>query len=441
MTGIEIGLISVLAMLLLIYFGMYVPVVLALLSFLGVLFIRGDFIVATDLLVLSASKAVSDFLFGVIPLFVLMGLLVGQADLARDTYQVANAAFRKLRGGLGIATVVANAIFAAITGISIASAAVFSRVAVPEMLNYGYNKRFAVGVVAGSSVLGMLIPPSILLIIYAILTEQSVGDMFIAGVMPGILLSAVFCIGILLCGYIKPSLIQPLSEKKLVDESIVELSWGEIFGKLFPVVSLIVVVLGGIYGGIFTPTEAGAAGAFGALVIALLKRKLTFSSTWRILVETGHVTATVLFLIIGATMYSRMLGMSSLPTEIQTWILGMDASFVTLIIFYILLMILLGTVIDSVSVMLITVPLFVGVLQPFGIDLIWFGIITVIGVEIGLLTPPIGISVYVIKSSLNDARISLWDIFAGAAPFALAMLFVLILIILFPEIVTFLVYL
>jgi tripartite ATP-independent transporter DctM subunit len=441
MTGIEIGLISVLAMLLLIYFGMYVPVVLALLSFLGVLFIRGDFIVATDLLVLSASKAVSDFLFGVIPLFVLMGLLVGQADLARDTYQVANAAFRKLRGGLGIATVVANAIFAAITGISIASAAVFSRVAVPEMLNYGYNKRFAVGVVAGSSVLGMLIPPSILLIIYAILTEQSVGDMFIAGVMPGILLSAVFCIGILLCGYIKPSLIQPLSEKKLVDESIVELSWGEIFGKLFPVVSLIVVVLGGIYGGIFTPTEAGAAGAFGALVIALLKRKLTFSSTWRILVETGHVTATVLFLIIGATMYSRMLGMSGLPTEIQTWILGMDASFVTLIIFYILLMILLGTVIDSVSVMLITVPLFVGVLQPFGIDLIWFGIITVIGVEIGLLTPPMGISVYVIKSSLNDARISLWDIFAGAAPFALAMLFVLILIILFPEIVTFLVYL
>ncbi len=441
MTGIEIGLISVLAMLLLIYFGMYVPVVLALLSFLGVLVIRGDFIVATDLLVLSASKAVSDFLFGVIPLFVLMGLLVGQADLARDTYQVANAAFRKLRGGLGIATVVANAIFAAITGISIASAAVFSRVAVPEMLNYGYNKRFAVGVVAGSSVLGMLIPPSILLIIYAILTEQSVGDMFIAGVMPGILLSAVFCIGILLCGYIKPSLIQPLSEKKLVDESIVELSWGEIFGKLFPVVSLIVVVLGGIYGGIFTPTEAGAAGAFGALVIALLKRKLTFSSTWRILVETGHVTATVLFLIIGATMYSRMLGMSGLPTEIQTWILGMDASFVTLIIFYILLMILLGTVIDSVSVMLITVPLFVGVLQPFGIDLIWFGIITVIGVEIGLLTPPMGISVYVIKSSLNDARISLWDIFAGAAPCALAMLFVLILIILFPEIVTFLVYL
>lgn len=441
MTGIEIGLISVFAMLLLIYFGMYVPVVLALLSFLGVLFIRGDFIVATDLLVLSASKAVSDFLFGVIPLFVLMGLLVGQADLARDTYQVANAAFRKLRGGLGIATVVANAIFAAITGISIASAAVFSRVAVPEMLNYGYNKRFAVGVVAGSSVLGMLIPPSILLIIYAILTEQSVGDMFIAGVMPGLLLSAVFCIGILACGYLKPSMIQPLSEKKLVDESLVELSWGEIFGKLFPVISLIVVVLGGIYGGIFTPTEAGAAGAFGALIIALLKRKLTFSSSWRILVETGHVTATVLFLIIGATMYSRMLGMSGLPTEIQTWILGMDASFVTLIIFYVLLMILLGTVIDSVSVMLITVPLFVGVLQPFGIDLIWFGIITVIGVEIGLLTPPMGISVYVIKSSLNDARISLWDIFAGAAPFALAMLFVLILIILFPEIVTFLVYL
>jgi tripartite ATP-independent transporter DctM subunit len=440
MMGFEIGLVTVLAMLLLIYFGMYVPVVLALLSFLGVYFIRGNFNVATDMLVLSASKAISDFLFGVIPLFVLMGLLVGASDLARDTYQVANAGFRRLRGGLGIATVVANAIFAAITGISIASAAVFSRVAVPEMLAYGYNKRFAVGVVAGSSVLGMLIPPSILLIIYAILTETSVGSMFIAGIVPGILLSLVFCLGIMLFGYFWPSTVQPLAEKQRVDEESVAMSLGEMGRKLFPIVVLIVLVLGGIYGGIFTPTEAGAAGAFGALVIALLRRKLTWTTAWRILVETGHVTATILFLVIAATMYSRMLGLSGLPTQLHTWLVGLDASFTTLIVFYVILMIILGTVIDSVSVMLITVPLFMGVLQPFGVDLIWLGIVTVIGVEIGLLTPPMGISVYVIKSSMDDPRISLWDIFAGAAPFALAMLFVLVLIIAFPPIVTFLVY-
>jgi tripartite ATP-independent transporter DctM subunit len=218
------------------------------------------------------------------------------------------------------------------------------------------------------------------------------------------------------------------------------MSLGEMLRKLFPIVVLIVLVLGGIYGGIFTPTEAGAAGAFGALVIALIRRKLTVPVAWRILVETGHITATILFLVISATMYSRMLGLSGLPTQLHTWIVGLDASFLTLIGFYVVLMIILGTVIDSVSIMLITVPLFMGVLQPFGVDLIWLGIVTVIGVEIGLLTPPMGISVFVIKASLNDPRISLWDIFAGALPFAAAMLLTLILIIAFPPIVTFLVY-
>ena len=185
MSSIEIGIFSILTILVLIYAGMYVPVVLGLVSFLGVWAIKGKLMIAINLLTLAASDSIASYLFGVIPLFVLMGLLVGAADMGTDAFAVANQAFRRVRGGLGIATVAANAIFAAITGISIASAAIFTRVAVPEMLRFGYRPRFAVGVVAGSSILGMLIPPSLLLILYAVLTEQSVGDMFLAGVIPG----------------------------------------------------------------------------------------------------------------------------------------------------------------------------------------------------------------------------------------------------------------
>ena len=185
MSSFEIGIFSILTILVLIYAGMYVPVVLGLVSFLGVWAIKGKLMIAINLLALAASDSIASYLFGVIPLFVLMGLLVGAADMGTDAFAVANQAFRRVRGGLGIATVAANAIFAAITGISIASAAIFTRVAVPEMLRFGYRPRFAVGVVAGSSILGMLIPPSLLLILYAVLTEQSVGDMFLAGVIPG----------------------------------------------------------------------------------------------------------------------------------------------------------------------------------------------------------------------------------------------------------------
>ena len=185
MSSFEIGIFSILTILVLIYAGMYVPVVLGLVSFLGVWAIKGKLMIAINLLTLAASDSIASYLFGVIPLFVLMGLLVGAADMGTDAFAVANQAFRRVRGGLGIATVAANAIFAAITGISIASAAIFTRVAVPEMLRFGYRPRFAVGVVAGSSILGMLIPPSLLLILYAVLTEQSVGDMFLAGVIPG----------------------------------------------------------------------------------------------------------------------------------------------------------------------------------------------------------------------------------------------------------------
>ena len=438
MTGFEIGIISIIAMLLLIYIGMHVPVVLALISFVGVWIIKGNIKIAISLLWISAAKTVADFLFGVIPLFVLMGLLVSTAGMGRDTYDIAQNALRRVRGGLGMATVIANAIFAAITGVSIASATVFTRISVPEMLRYGYKGRFAVGTVAGSSVLGMLIPPSILLIIFALIAEESVGDLFIAGIGPGLLLTLCFCLLIAIMAYGFPNMVaQAGALDQHMDQE--KMPARELFSKTYPIVILVLVVLGGIYAGLYTPTEAGAAGAFVAFLFALARRQITPRKLWDVLVETGHITATLLFLIIAASMYSRMLGISGLPTELGRVIGDMDASLAELLIIYVIILIVLGTIIDSVSIMLIAVPLFLVVLAPFNIDLVWFGVVTVIAVEIGLLTPPLGLAVYVIKSTLVQKDISLADIFIGAAPFALVMLFVLILVMIFPDIAIYLV--
>lgn len=433
MTGIEVGLFSIVAILILIYAGLYVPIALGLVSFVSVWYLRGGLEAPVYLVTLAASNSLEDYVFGVIPLFVLMGLLVSHSQMGRDIYQVANQLLGWVRGGLGVATVAANAAFAAITGVSIASASVFTRVAVPEMMRFGYKPRFAVGVVAGSSVLGMLIPPSVMLIIYAIITEQSVAALFKAGIVPGLLLSLAYIVAIVIMatffkGWVRD---EALAEASAAEQ--VRFPARELLSKTAPLVTLILLVLGGIYGGVFTPTEAGAVGALGALIIALLKRKLDRSVLWKVLVETGHIVASILMLIVAATMYSRMLGVSGLPTELGEWIGQTDIGLYGILTIYVVLLIILGTILDTTSIILIMVPLFLPVIAPFNVDLIWFGIVTIVGAEIGLLTPPLGISCYVIKSTLNDDRISLYDIFAGAFPFAVIMLLVLILLIAFPQ--------
>jgi tripartite ATP-independent transporter DctM subunit len=432
-TGIEVGLISVIAILVLIYAGMYVPVALGLVSFVSVWFLRGSTDAPIYLVTLAASNSLEDYIFGVVPLFVLMGLVVSHSQMGRDIYQVANQLLHRVRGGLGVATVAANAAFAAITGVSIASASVFTRVAVPEMMRFGYKPRFAVGVVAGSSVLGMLIPPSVMLIIYAIITEQSVAALFKAGIIPGLMLALAYIIAIVGMATFFPDYVGGQDKQTGKIELDEKLSTGALFSKTAPLVTLVLIVLGGIYGGVFTPTEAGAVGALGALVIALLKRKLDRSVLWQVTVETGHIVASILMLIVAATMYSRMLGISGLPNELGDWIAQADIGLYGILTIYVVLLIILGTMIDTTSIILIMVPLFLPVMAPFNIDLVWFGIITIVGAEIGLLTPPLGISCYVIKSTLDDDRISLYDIFAGAFPFAVIMLLVLILLIAFPS--------
>ena len=434
MSPVLIALGSLVLMLVLIYSGMHVAITLGLLSFIGVWLIRDDAGVAANLMAQAVSDAIASHIFGVVPLFVLTGFLVARADVGKDAFEVANQAFRRIRGGLGVATVAANAVFAAITGISIASAAVFSRVAVPQMLRFGYQPKFAVGVVAGSSVLGMLIPPSLLMILYGFLSEQSVGDLFTAGIVPGLLLAVAFSVAILLMATFRPHMVYRGGQPQAVDDAdLMPLS--RMLALMLPIVLLIGLVLGGIYAGFFTATEAGAVGALLALVIAIVRRKLTWRGFWEVLMETGHVTVAVSFLIICANIYTRMLAMSGTPQALVGWMAAAGLGVAAFLLLYVLLILLLGTIIDSSSIMLIVLPLMLPIAQQFGLNLIWFGVITVVAVEVGLLTPPFGLSVYVIKSTLGDTvDITLGEIFSGTAPFTLAMLVVLAVLIAFPSI-------
>ncbi len=428
MDPITIGMLSVVAIVVLVYLGLYIPVALGLVSFLSIWLMSGRPILAFNFLKVAVGDGVTEYNFATIPLFTLMGLLVSKARLGRDIYDVMNSAFRRVLAGIGMATVGANAIFAAVTGSSIASASVFTKIAVPQMLRYNYNKRFAVGVVAGSSVLGMIIPPSAMLIIYSFVAEVSVGDMFLAGIIPGLLLTAVYMVAIFLMARFWPSFIGT----DIKADNLPAMDGKEMFNKAWPVIALILLVLGGIYTGWLTPVEAGAAGAALALFVALVRQSISRREFWETLVETGHISAAILLLIAMASFYSRMLGYAGLPNQLDAVLQDWDLSFFQIMLLYVILMLILGTLLDTASIILIVVPLFITLIEGMGFSLIWFGIVTVIGAEIGLLTPPLGISCFVIKSTLNDPNISLKDVFLGSLPFAFLMLLILMVIIRYP---------
>ena len=303
------------------------------------------------------------------------------------------------------------------------------------MVRHGYTKKFATGVVAGSSVLGMLIPPSLLMIVYAVLAEESVGRMFLAGVGPGLLLAILFCVAIWIMARTRADFVfEHADDEGLRDHR----------GSRHRLASrcrssaLIVLVLGGLYGGFLNPTEAGAVGAFGALVIALLRRSLTRSSFWNLLVETGQITVSVLFLIMAATFFSRMLALSGVPRELAEFLLAGPIGPYGFLVLYLVLIIILGCLINSISIMLILLPIALPVAEAAGFDLIWFGVLTVVAVEVGLLTPPFGLSVYTIKSAMDDPDLRVGEIFRGALPFVLTMVIALAVIIAFPPIATWL---
>lgn len=429
-----VGVVSILFVLFFVYIGVHVGVALSLISFVCVFLVRDNIDLAGKLLALSIGGDMQQYEFGVIPLFVLMGLLVSISGIGGDTYDVANHIFRKVRGGLGTATVGANAVFAAVTGTSIASASVFTKVAVPEMLRLGYRPRFSVGVVAGSSVLGMLIPPSLLLIIFGIIAEQSIGDLFLAGIIPGLILAGAYCVLIWIMANKFPDKIG--TPEALNTQRETNMTGGEAAKKSIPIVALIALVLGGIYGGIFTATEAGGVGALGALILTIAKGALNRANLWEALSETGHVTASICFLLVSAHIYQRMITVTGIPNLVEDWVNVAGLSVAALLAIYVIAIILMGTILDAGSIMLITVPLMIPVMAAFEVDLIWFGIITIIAVEIGLLTPPLGLACFVIHSNLQDDRIRIEDVFWGAVPFAITMLIVLLLVIAVPELAT-----
>lgn len=438
MTTLTIGFLLIGALVGLVLLGLHIAVALLLVGFVGIWIIRGNIDLAFRMLDLSAWNGIADYLFATIPLFVMMGLLVSASNVGRDTFAVAEVLLRRLLGGLGVATVAANTVFAAVTGVSIASAAVFTRVAVPEMRRHGYRPDFAAGTVAGSSVLGMMIPPSLLLIVYGVLAEVSIGKLFVAGVVPGALLALGFVAMIMVLAALRPGFVfadPAMARATRMRAEAPQMSGAEMARRLVPILALVALVLGGLYSGYFTPTEAGGVGAFGALVIALMRRSLTWASAWALVRQTGMISVSILLLLVAAGFYSRMLSIAGLPSAISDLVRSGGFTPTGFLLAYVAIIILMGMILDSTSILLIMVPIVAPIAQGFGFDLLHFGILTVLAVEIGLLTPPFGISVFTVHNALNDPSVGVERIFLGALPFVLVMLLVLALLAAFPGLV------
>lgn len=435
MTTLTLGMLLIGVLIALVLFGMQIAYALFLVAFAGIWLIRDNVTLAFRMLELTAYSGIADYLFATIPLFVLMGLLVSVSNVGRDTFEVAEELLRRVVCGLGVATVAANTIFAAVTGVSIASAAVFTRVAVPEMVRHGYRPSFSAGTVAGSSVLGMLIPPSLLLIVYGILAEVSIGGMFLAGILPGLMLATGFVamlvgITIMFPGFV---MIDPENMRmRRTADDITPMPLRTMVAKLIPIVLLVILVLGGLYSGFFTPTEAGGVGAFGALIVALSRRSLNRHKLWQVMKQTGVISVSILLLLIAASFYSRMLAIAGLPNAIADVVAGSGFGPLGFLFFYAAIILLMGMILDSTSILLIMVPIAAPIAQGLGIDLMHFGIITVIAVEIGLLTPPFGISVFTVHNTLNDPSVSVEQVFGATLPFIGVMLIVLVLVALLP---------
>ncbi|MGE5145714.1 MAG: TRAP transporter large permease [Candidatus Eiseniibacteriota bacterium] len=432
MDPITVGLVSVLALTVLVLVGLHVGVALSLTSFVGLYLVTGQRMdVAGNTLASTAFNSIADYVFAVIPLFVLMGLFAMASGATRDLFDAAKSLLGRTRGGVGIATVAANAVFAAVTGVSVASAAIFSRLAVPEMRRLDYGHRFSLGIVASSALLGMLIPPSVLMIIYALLTDQSIGALFAAGVFPGLLVSFALSMAIYVMVCFQPSLGGHTRAGKA--ESVSRRL--RAVAEPWAIYILIVVALGGIYGGVFTPTEAGAIGAIGAFLIYVARGKFSLKETFNLLLETGRATASIFFLFIAASMYSRMLAVTGLPVAAANWVIGLHLAPILVILAFVLVLIAMGCFIDSVSILLLTMPIMVPVVKALGYDLIWFGIVSIVTIELGLLTPPFGMVVFVMKASL-PYKVDVSEIFMGSFPFFCVLLLVLAILIAFPPVST-----
>lgn len=361
----------------------------------------------------------------VLPLFVLMGTFIHRAQLSEDLYDATNAWLGHRRGGLAMATIAACGGFAAVSGSSLATAATMAKVAMPSMRRFNYGDSLAAGSIAAGGTLGILIPPSVPMVIYGILTETDIGKLFIAGILPGILLIAAYLGAIAVVTRFNPEM-GPRGDRTPWPNR-----WRAIY-RVWAVLALFLLVLGGIYLGVFTPTEAAGIGATGALLFALARRRMRWRDFVDSLVDAGITTGMIFTVAFGALIFSNFVNLAGLPDVMVEWINSLNVSPLGVVLAMCVIYLLLGCVFDSLAMLLLTVPIFAAIIEPLGVDLIWFGIVVIIVVEIGLITPPIGMNVFVVKTVLTD--VSLWDIFRGVWPFVVASLVGLLLIIVFPDI-------
>lgn len=415
--------------------GVHLCTSLMITSVIGVYLITNNFSTAMNVLSQAAWGQIRQYMFGVIPLFVLMGMLANLSGASQELYDSASLLLKRVRGGIGIATIIANAIFAAITGVSIASAAVFTKIAFPQMTRLRYDRKVAVGTVSGSAVLGMLIPPSLLMIVYGSQADTSIGKLFIAGVGPGIVLTIAFIITILIIAKTHPDYIPevaPLTEEE-------KKSFWRIVLKPWAILLLILISLGGIWLGFFTPTEAGGVGAFGAFLIVLLKGKFNVTTMWETLLSTASTTGGVLILLISANTYSKCLSMAGVINLISGFLENLNVPSVVVILIFLVILLALGCILDSTSILLLMIPLMVPTIRALNYDPVWFGIIMIIAVECGLITPPFGMNVYTVKAALmgidGGENTTIEEIFSGSIPFLISMIIVLLLCVFVPDIV------
>ncbi len=432
-----IALISLILLLALIFSGVHLSTSLMFTSVIGVWLTTGRFATAMNVLAQSAWGAVRSYMFGVIPLFVLMGMFANMSGASRDLYDAASLLMKRLRGGVAIATVVANAIFAAITGVTVASATIFTQIALPQMTRLNYKRKFSLGTIAGSAILGMLIPPSLLMIVYGAQADVSIGKLFVAAIGPGLLMTLAFIITIRIIATLKPDWI-PQAETLTEDE---KKNYWKIVLKPWPIVLLIVVSLGGIWGGFFTPTEAGGIGAFGAFLLVIFKRKFNWKDFRNTMLNAGQTAGSVLILMISASTYSKMLSMCGIINLLSSFVTGLNVAPVFVVLIFIIILMVLGCILDSTSIILLTSPLMVPILRNMGYDLVWWGIVMIIAIETGMITPPFGMNVFAVKSTLSNMKgmsdITVGEIFSGSMPYLFAMIIVDLMCIFIPAVVTF----
>lgn len=447
MSSLAVALIVVVGLFVCVIAGVHIGFSLALMSVLGIVLMSGNIDSGLYILGTTSFEALRSYSFAVIPLFMLMGAFMSNSNIAKDLFAFLEKILKKIPGGLGVATVLANAVFAAITGVAIASAAIFAKISVPEMERHHYKPQWAAGCVAGSSTLGMLIPPSLMFILYGMLAEVSIGKMFIAGILPGILLAVMFSVLVLGYAIFKPEKMfeagyykrskkdieNKLDEKIEAAGGIEEESFAKVCISVIPTILLIILVLGGIWGGFFTPTEAAGVGALGALIIGFLSG-MNLSGLKNALLETASSASSILFLLIAATMYSRMLAMSGAVVWLSDVVMGLNANRYLILALLMVVIIILGCVLDSTSIMLITVPMMAPLIADMGFDLIWFGIVIVLFVHMGLITPPFGMCVFSVKGALPKKYegVKVEGMFVAVIPFLITMLIHAIIIVIFP---------